>query len=90
MDSAYRKLLPNPRQSASWLSILFFGWTIPMFKQSYQDESLDSNDAFGPIESDQSDRLGDRLEKYDYTIFSKIFSIAKNNKISFSEIGRMN
>ncbi|XP_031625002.1 probable multidrug resistance-associated protein lethal(2)03659, partial [Contarinia nasturtii] len=63
MESAYRKLLKNPRQSASLISILFFGWTIPIFKQSYRDDALDSNDAFEPLVLDQSDRLGDRLEK---------------------------
>lgn len=76
MDAAYRKLLQNPRQSASWISVLFFGWTIPIFKQSYQDEALHPNDAFGPLEDDQSYKLGDRLERYDFDL-SKIIIITK-------------
>lgn len=72
MDSTYRKLLQNPRQSASWISILFFGWTIPIFKQSYQDEPLHPNDAFGPLDNDQSDILGDQLEKYGFEFFLKM------------------
>ncbi|XP_031639334.1 probable multidrug resistance-associated protein lethal(2)03659, partial [Contarinia nasturtii] len=62
MESAHRKLLKNPRKSASWMSVLFFGWTIPLFKQSYQRDALHPNDVFEPLEEDQSDRLGDRLE----------------------------
>ncbi|XP_031637635.1 multidrug resistance-associated protein 4-like, partial [Contarinia nasturtii] len=62
MESAYRTLSKNPRQSASWISILTFGWTIPMFKRSY-NKVLNANDVFAPVDEDHSDRLGDRLEK---------------------------
>lgn len=63
MDSAYRTLLKNPRQSANLISFLFFGWSIPIFKKSYH-KVLHPNDTFEPLDEDRSDRLGDRLEKY--------------------------
>lgn len=63
MESAYRTLSKNPRESASWISILTFAWTIPMFKRSYHNE-LNANDVFDPVTEDRSDRLGDRLERY--------------------------
>lgn len=63
MESSYQKLLKNPRQSASLISVLFFGWSIPLFKTSYK-RVLNSNDAFEPLSDDRSKVLGDRLERY--------------------------
>lgn len=58
-----RKLHANPRQTANLLSILFFGWSIPIFKRTY-DKTLDSSDACEPLLQDRSAALGDRLERY--------------------------
>ncbi|XP_031639826.1 multidrug resistance-associated protein 4-like, partial [Contarinia nasturtii] len=63
MESAYRKLLKNPRNGANFLSVVFFGWSIPIFKKTYNNV-LHPNDVFEPIDEDYSDRLGDRLEKH--------------------------
>ncbi|XP_055301713.1 ATP-binding cassette sub-family C member 4-like [Sitodiplosis mosellana] len=62
MEIGYRKLSKSPRQNANILSIIFFGWSIPIFKKSYQ-KTLHPNDAFEPLVEDRSDFLGDRLEK---------------------------
>ena len=63
METGKRKFQSNPRQTASILSIIFFGWTIPFFKRSYK-KILDPNDVSEPLVIDQSSTLGDRLEKY--------------------------
>lgn len=62
MESGHRKLLKNPRQTASIASILFFGWSIPIFKKTYK-HILQSNDAIEPLNNDRSEYLGDRLER---------------------------
>lgn len=62
MESGVRKLHANPRKTANWLSVLFFGWSIPIFKRTY-NKILDPNDATEPLISDQSSVLGDRLER---------------------------
>lgn len=63
MESGRRKLQENPRQSASLISIIFFGWSIPIFKRTY-DKALDANDASEPLTVDRSSELGDRIERY--------------------------
>lgn len=55
-------MAPNPRESASILSILTFWWTIDLFKKGYT-KVLELQDLFRPLEVDQSEALGDRLEK---------------------------
>lgn len=62
MESAYSILSKNPRESANWISILTFAWTIPIFKTTYKKE-LSVNDVCEPVAEDRSDKLGDRLEK---------------------------
>lgn len=62
MESGSRKLQPNPRQTANLFSIIFFGWTIPLFKQTY-DKILDYGDVCEPLPDDRSKALGDRLER---------------------------
>lgn len=62
MESGQRKLLKNPRQSANFISVLFFGWSIPIFTKSYT-KLLHPNDAFEPLDEDRSNVLGDRLER---------------------------
>lgn len=67
METGNRKFQANPRETASWISILFFGWTIPFFKRTY-DKVLDSSDVSEPLTKDRSGVLGDRLEKYKYLL----------------------
>lgn len=61
MESIQRKLPSNPREKTNFLSILFFTWTIPLFKKGYA-KVLQFDDIFQPLKSDKSDVLGDRLE----------------------------
>lgn len=63
MESGRRKLQENPRQTASLISIIFFSWSIPLFKRTY-DKTLDAQDASAPLKCDQSSVLGDRIERY--------------------------
>lgn len=63
MESGHRKLLSNPRETASWISIIFFGWSIPLFRRTY-NKALDSCDVSAPLKDDRSSILGDRLERY--------------------------
>ncbi|XP_031635983.1 multidrug resistance-associated protein 4-like [Contarinia nasturtii] len=62
MESGKRKLRENPRESASFISQIFFIWAIPIFKTTY-DKVLDANDANEPLQRDRSSVLGDRIEK---------------------------
>lgn len=62
MQFTKRDLHRNPRQSANWISVLIFGWTIPIFRRS-GNKLFDRNGAFEPIEDDRSASLGDRLER---------------------------
>ncbi|XP_055606094.1 ATP-binding cassette sub-family C member 4-like [Uranotaenia lowii] len=62
MEAIRRKLPPNPREDANLFSILTFWWTIDLFKKGYS-KVLELQDLFRPLKKDQSDVLGDRLEK---------------------------
>lgn len=62
MESAKRILEKNPRQSAKLISIIFFGWSIPIFKKTF-DKSLDAHDVTKPLTVDQSSILGNRIER---------------------------
>lgn len=64
MEYGHRRLSKNPRQNANFLSVIFFGWSIPIFKKTYNVNVLHPNDAFQPLDEDLSEILGDRLEKY--------------------------
>lgn len=61
MESTQCQLPPNPRESANFFSIVFFTWTLPLFKKGYE-KILKLGDIFQPLTSDRSQRLGDRLE----------------------------
>lgn len=74
MESGYRTLLKNPRQSANLISIIFFGWSIPIFKRTYENV-LHPNDAFEPLDEDRSEYLGNRLEKYVSHCVNSVFFI---------------
>ena len=62
MESTQQKCSPNPRDNTNIFSILFFTWTIPLFKKGY-GKILQIEDMFQPMKSDHSNLLGDRLEK---------------------------
>lgn len=65
METGRRKLSVNPRSTAGLISVLFFGWSIPFFKKSY-NKDLNPNVIFMPLNSDRSEVLGNRLETYEY------------------------
>ncbi|XP_012238442.1 multidrug resistance-associated protein 4 isoform X1 [Bombus impatiens] len=62
MDSSNSKSKPNPRVKASLLSVLFWWWTIDLFKTGYR-KVLQTEDLYSPLKTDKSSYLGDRLEK---------------------------
>lgn len=62
MESSRTQLLTNSRESANLLSVLFFGWTIPIFKRGY-GKQLDSKDVYEPLDEDRSNYLGNRLDR---------------------------
>ncbi|XP_066582134.1 probable multidrug resistance-associated protein lethal(2)03659 isoform X2 [Prorops nasuta] len=61
MDSSKKKSKPNPREKASFVSVLLWWWTISLFKTGYR-KILGVEDLFDPLKDDQSSLLGDRLE----------------------------
>lgn len=63
MDFAKSSLVPNPRDSANIFSILFFYWTIPIFKRGCR-KILEIEDVFRPLRADKSKSLGERLQRY--------------------------
>lgn len=63
METIKTKLKPNPREDANILSILFFAWTIPLFRTS-SSKVLEIEDICQPQQCDQSKVLGNRLERY--------------------------
>ncbi|XP_003699290.2 ATP-binding cassette sub-family C member 4 isoform X1 [Megachile rotundata] len=62
MDSSNVKSKPNPREKANLLSVLFWWWTIDLFKTGYK-KVLQIDDLYNPLKNDRSNLLGDRLEK---------------------------
>lgn len=63
MEQQYdQKNEENPREKANFLSTLSFFWTIDLFRKGYSKE-LEISDLYKPLKCDESDRLGDRLEK---------------------------
>lgn len=80
MESKKQKLSPNPREYANIFSILSFSWTFPFFKKGFSKD-LELDDIFEPLKSDESDLLGDRLEKW----ASLLHSFQKlNSKTAFT------
>ncbi|XP_018575091.1 multidrug resistance-associated protein 4-like [Anoplophora glabripennis] len=62
MDITKENVNPNPRDVANPLSVIFFAYTIGMFKKGYR-KTLDVDDLYNPLRSDRSMLLGDRLER---------------------------
>lgn len=67
MESSRRELPPNPREHSNILSVLFFTWTLPLFKKGCS-KVLEIDDIFKPLTADQSSSLGERLERYNSKI----------------------
>jgi ABC-type multidrug transport system, ATPase and permease components len=61
MDTGKKAETPNPRESANFLSVLSFWWTIPLFKKGYHKD-LAEEDLYNPLKKDKSQYLGDKLE----------------------------
>ena len=63
MEQQYdQKNAENPREKANFLSIITFFWTIDLFKKGYKKD-LEVEDLYKPLKCDESEKLGDRLEK---------------------------
>lgn len=62
METNQPMLSTNPRESANFLSVLFFYWTLPLFRKGYS-KILELDDLFQPLNADKSEILGDRLEE---------------------------
>ncbi|KAJ8918369.1 hypothetical protein NQ315_008063 [Exocentrus adspersus] len=62
MDFTKDNINPNPRDTANPLSVIFFTYTIDMFRKGYR-KTLDVDDLYNPIRSDRSKILGDRIER---------------------------
>ncbi|KAJ1523375.1 hypothetical protein ONE63_001242 [Megalurothrips usitatus] len=61
MDKFNHKMLKNPRVGANPLSVAIFAWSWPTFWKGYRKQ-LDIEDLYEPLTTDQSERLGDKLE----------------------------
>ncbi|XP_046989232.1 ATP-binding cassette sub-family C member 4-like isoform X1 [Schistocerca americana] len=62
MDVGKKRTRDNPRKTANPLSVLFFSYTLPLFREGYSKD-LTVDDLFEPLDDDTSARLGDQLEK---------------------------
>jgi ATP-binding cassette subfamily C (CFTR/MRP) protein 4 len=62
MEQSEQKVTDNPRDKASFPSILTFFWTIPLFRKGYS-KVLEIEDLYRPRKVDESSGLGDRLER---------------------------
>lgn len=79
MDFTKENVNPNPRDKATPFGLLFFTYTIGMFKKGYS-KTFEVDDLYNPIKSDRSMILGDRLERAWNKIYEK--SVQKNRKPS--------
>lgn len=61
MDTSKLHENPNPRDSANPISVLFFWYTIGMFRKGYT-KVLETADLYNPLRADRSTCLGNRLE----------------------------
>ncbi|CAG9814463.1 unnamed protein product [Phaedon cochleariae] len=62
MDFTKENVNLNPRDTANPLSVLFFGYTIDLFRKGYRG-TLGAEDLYNPLVRDRSTFLGDRLER---------------------------
>lgn len=57
-----QKAADNPKENANFLSKITFIWTVSLFRKGYRKD-LEVEDLYRTLKSDESERLGDRLEK---------------------------
>lgn len=69
MESNQYKLSPNPRESANCLSKILMTWSIPFFKKGFE-KILKLENVFHPLKCDKSENLGDKLEKWVFSLTS--------------------
>ncbi|XP_052777823.1 ATP-binding cassette sub-family C member 4-like [Mya arenaria] len=62
MDESSKHFNPNPILKANPISKLFFWWLNPLFRKGYARQ-LEVDDLYNVVAEDQSDTLGDKLEK---------------------------
>ncbi|XP_060582248.1 ATP-binding cassette sub-family C member 4-like isoform X3 [Ruditapes philippinarum] len=62
MDESLKHHNPNPVIHANPISKIFFWWMNPLFKKGY-GRQLEIDDMYNVTVEDQSDKLGERLEK---------------------------
>lgn len=62
MEQCDQKLSDNPAQKANIVSRLTFFWTLGLFRKGNK-KVLQIEDLYQPLKVDDSDSLGDRLEK---------------------------
>ncbi|XP_046746878.1 ATP-binding cassette sub-family C member 4-like isoform X1 [Diprion similis] len=60
--SKKRRDRKNLEENSNFLSLLFFGWTFPIFWKGSR-HNLQLQDLYDPLKSDESEYLGDRLER---------------------------
>ncbi|XP_015117545.1 multidrug resistance-associated protein 4 [Diachasma alloeum] len=53
----------NPRETANFFGVVFWTWTIKFFKLGYS-KILAREDLYDPLNDDQSNSLGDRIDKH--------------------------
>lgn len=63
MDSSRKPERPNPRKGANPLSQLFFLWTLPLFWKGSR-KGLNTDDLTQCLKKDESELLGDELQRY--------------------------
>ncbi|XP_046428414.1 ATP-binding cassette sub-family C member 4-like [Neodiprion fabricii] len=62
MDRREKTSRKNPKETSNILTRLFFGWMVPIFWKGTKRD-LEVTDLYDPLKSDESESLGDRLEK---------------------------
>nr|CAD7402900.1 unnamed protein product [Timema poppensis] len=62
MESETTKNKVNPREDANIFSVIFFIWTIKLFKTGYS-KAIEEEDLFETLKEDRSKLLGNNLEK---------------------------
>ena len=63
MDSGRKPESKNPRTGANPLSQLFFFWILPLFWKGTR-KGLNTDDLTQCLKKDESELLGDQLERY--------------------------
>ncbi|XP_058809479.1 ATP-binding cassette sub-family C member 4-like isoform X2 [Phymastichus coffea] len=62
MDEGQKKRQRNPRQDASWLSVVTFAWLLRTFRAGFRRE-LDLADLYQPLDEHASGKVGERISR---------------------------